>query len=268
MEEALDVSTWALGELREHGMSEPWGSFWERRPRNQFSKPGLTPQAEVEPSLRTGKSRQGSSTSSLLCGQPEARGLLSYPAEPCPSSCLGETPGKCRASCLPAEGGRGEASPELLQAAFPVGRLGQPPNPHQLLENISHLLDPKTRGLFPSLRQDCASFPGPSGRGLPLPSDPQDRACLHPQTGPISPPQTLQARAVPLPQPLASLCLGSLGGVKSLHNHRQIAPGSSHPLPQLLWTPDTATASLESGPRAQVLRARQLSGFPAGGLWG
>lgn len=41
------------------GMSEQWGSFWERRPRNQFSKPGLTPRAEVEPSLRTGKVQAG-----------------------------------------------------------------------------------------------------------------------------------------------------------------------------------------------------------------
>lgn len=57
------------------------------------------------------------------CGQPEARGPLPCPAEPCPFIGLGETLGKCRATCLPADWGQGEAGPELPPPAQMAGSL-------------------------------------------------------------------------------------------------------------------------------------------------
>lgn len=147
-------------------------------------------------------------------------------------------------------------------AAFSAVRLGQSPTPCSPLaiRAYTHFTSPQGQGSDPfsgflgrslSLGQDCVSFSRPSGQELPLPASPP-------------------GQAGPRPSPLALLCLGRPGGVDSLANHGQTAPGSSHHLPQLLWTPDTAGRRLPwvraqcPGPVSQA--AVGISG--AGGPWG
>ena len=153
-------------------MSEPWGPFRERLPRNQFSKPGGIPRAEAETLPRDRKIQAGldhllSFVGGVRSAQDQRAPVLSCRAMP--FQLLRRSSGKCRASCLLDEWGQGEGKsrapspPAQVAGSLPCCETGTPPsypNPPQPLGNISHLLDPKTRGISPS-----SNFSG-KGRSL------------------------------------------------------------------------------------------------------